>query len=66
MKKIETDGKIFLTSSQIASRWGFNEESVRRKLRRREIGSILVGRRRLVPVAEVEQIERQGLVPRKR
>jgi hypothetical protein len=64
MKKIKTDGQVFLTSWQLASRWGWNEESVRRKLRRRELASVLVGRRRLVPLVEIELVERQGLVPR--
>jgi hypothetical protein len=65
MKKIGTDGRTFLTSAQIAARWGWHEESVRRKIRRRELGSVLVGRRRLVLLAEVELLERQGAVPRR-
>jgi len=64
MKQPETDGKVFLTPSQIASRWGLHQESVRRKIRRREIGSVVMGRRRLVRLVEVEQLEREGAVPR--
>jgi hypothetical protein len=64
MKSFGTDGRTFLTSAQIATRWGWHVESVRRKLRRRELGSVLLGRRRLVPLAEVELLERLGSVPR--
>ena len=63
-KQIQTDGRVFLTSAQLAARWGWHVESVRRKFRRRELGSVPLGRRRLVPLAEVELFERQGAVPR--
>ena len=45
-RKIATDGRLFLTPAQIAARWGYHEESVRRMLRRRQLGSVLLGRRR--------------------
>jgi hypothetical protein len=63
-KNFTTDSQTFLTSAQIASRWGMHEESIRRMLRRRVMGSVLLGRRRLVPISEVELLERQGTVPR--
>ena len=64
MKEPETNGKVFLTPSQLAARWGLHQESVRRKIRRCEIASVVMGRRRLVRLLEVEKLETEGAVPR--
>jgi hypothetical protein len=61
-RKAKTDGKTFFCPSQIASRWGWNEESVRRAIRENRIRSIVLWRRRLVEVSEIERIEAQGRV----
>lgn len=61
-RKATTDGKTFLCPSQIASRWGWNEESVRRAIREGRIRSIILWRRRLVEVSEIERIETEGRV----
>lgn len=59
-----TDGTAFFTPWQVAQRWGYHPESVRRLLRRGEIESVIRGRRRLVPVAELERVEAEGRVTR--
>lgn len=59
-----TDGSAFLTPSQLAARWAWHEESVRRAIRQRRLGSVVVGRRRLVPIEEIEQVEREGFIAR--
>ena len=61
-RRAKTDGIKFLTPSQLAARWGWNPESIRRAIRQGRIGSIIISRRRLVPVPEVERIEAQGRV----
>ncbi|HWC59565.1 MAG TPA: hypothetical protein VHC44_07705 [Verrucomicrobiae bacterium] len=61
-RKAKTDGKTFLCPSQIASRWGWHEESVRRAIREGRIRSIIIWRRRLVEVSEIERIENEGRV----
>jgi excisionase family DNA binding protein len=60
---IETLDEIFLSPAQVAQRWSFHVESVRRKIRRRELGSILIGRRRLIPLSELKRIESEGRIP---
>jgi hypothetical protein len=60
---IETPDETFLSPAQVAQRWWFHVESVRRKIRRREIGSVLIGRRRLVPLSELKRIEAEGRIP---
>lgn len=57
-----TDGTAFFTPAQLARRWAWHSESVRRKLRHKEIESVIVGRRRLIPVAAVERVEAEGRV----
>ena len=52
----------FLRPTQLAQRWSFNPESVRRKIRRGEIASVVIGRQRLIPLDEIERIEREGTV----
>ncbi len=54
----------FLTPKELGARWHWNTESVRRKLRRREISSIVISGRRLIPRSEVELLERDGRIER--
>ncbi len=60
--KIDDTRQQFFTCAQVAQRWMWHVESVRRKLRRREIGSVVIGKRRLIPVAEIERIEGEGTI----
>jgi hypothetical protein len=59
-----TDGSKYFTPEQIAGRWAWHVESVRRAIRQRRIESVIISRRRLVPVADVERIEAEGRVSR--
>ena len=58
----QTDGSKHFTPQQLADRWGWHVENVRRAIRQRRLASIVVFRRRLVPVAEIERIEAEGRV----
>ena len=60
----KTDGTKFFTPDQIGGRWGWHTESIRRLLRKGQIESVILGRRRLVPISEVERIEAEGLISR--
>ena len=64
-RRAKTDGINFFCPSQLAARWGWNPESIRRAIRQGRIGSVIISRRRLVPVSEAERIEAEGLVQRK-
>jgi hypothetical protein len=55
--------ETFLSPAQLAQRWPLHPESIRRKLRRREIASVLIGRKRLIPLSEIERIEAEGRIP---
>jgi len=63
-KAHRTDGTKFFTSHQVADRWAWHVESVRRAIRQRRIESVIISRRRLVPLAEVERIEAEGRIAR--
>jgi len=52
------------TPAQLASRWHWHPESVRRALRERRLASFIIGRRRLIPASEIERIEREGFIQR--
>ena len=52
----------YFTPAELAERWKWHVESVRRKLRRRDIASVVIGRRRLIPAAEVDRVEVEGTV----
>lgn len=55
----------FFTPCQLASRWGWHPESVRRAIRQRRIEVVIIpGGRLLVPTAEVQRIEREGTLAR--
>ena len=57
-----TDGSKYFTPRQVAERWGWHPESVRRLLRERRMASVIIGRRRLIPLAEIERVEAEGLI----
>ena len=50
--------------AQVAGRWGWHVESVRRAIRQRRIESVVISRRLLVPVTEIERIETEGRIAR--
>ncbi len=56
----KTDGTAYFTPSQLAARWGFHPESIRRLIRQGQIEAVVLHRRLLVPVAAVERIESEG------
>jgi hypothetical protein len=62
MKKTVIEEPLFFTPVQIASRWHWHAESVRRKIRRGEIASVVISRRRLVPFEEILRIEAEGTI----
>ena len=63
-KAHKTDGTKFLTPQQLGSRWSMHEESIRRMIRQRRIESVIIARRRLVPLSEIERIEAEGRIAR--
>ena len=60
----KTDGTKFFTPRQVADRWGWHVESVRRAIRQRRIEFVVISRRLLIPIAEVERIEAEGRLVR--
>jgi hypothetical protein len=52
------------TPAWIAARWSWNVESVRRAIRQRRMESVVIGRRRLVALEEIERIENEGRIAR--
>lgn len=58
----KTDGTKFFTTNQVSNRWGWHTESVRRAIREGRIASVIISRRRLIPVAEIERIEAEGAI----
>jgi len=60
----KTDGTAYFTTDQVASRWGFHPESIRRLIRQRSIAAVVLGRRLLIPVSEIDRIEREGRISR--
>ena len=61
---VNENDRVLKTPEYIAGRWSWNVESVRRAIRQRRLESIIIGRRRLVPMAEIERIENEGRVAR--
>ena len=53
---------VFLDTRQLSSRWSCNVETVRRKLRARELGSVVIGRKRLVALRDIIAAEAAGRV----
>ena len=64
-KAHKTDGTKFLTPQQLGSRWSMHQESIRRMIRQRRIESVIIARRRLVPLSEIERIEAESRIARK-
>lgn len=64
VETVGADRRALMTPAAIANRWSWHEESVRRALRERRLASIIIGRRRLVPVEEIERVEREGFIAR--
>ena len=60
----KTDGSKFFTPDQIGGRWAWHTESIRRAIREGRIASVIISRRRLVPISEIERLEAEGMVPR--
>ena len=52
----------FLTPAELAQRWRWHRESIRRWLRREQVERIKLGKRLLIPLAVIEGIERQGRI----
>ena len=60
----KTDGSKFLTPRQVADRWAWHVGSVRRAIRQQRIEYVVISRRLLVPVEEVERLETEGRISR--
>lgn len=60
----KTDGSKYFTPRQVAERWAWHVESVRRAIRQRRIESVVISRRLLVPLTEIERIEAEGRIAR--
>jgi 3-methyladenine DNA glycosylase AlkD len=56
-KEKSADAKPYLTPAQLAARWGFHVESVRRLVRRESWPVVWVGRRILIPIPFAEKYE---------
>lgn len=59
-----TDGTAHFTPAQTARRWGMHTESIRRMLRQRRLDSLIIARRRLIPLAEIVRVETEGHITR--
>lgn len=57
-----TDRSAYFTPAQLAVRWSWHPESVRRAIRQGRIAAIVIFNRLLVPVTEVERIEKEGRI----
>jgi len=65
VKTHRTDGSKYFTPRQVAERWAWHPESVRRAIRQRRIEAVVISRRLLVPVVEVTRIEAEGCITRR-
>ena len=61
MIELETHTPL-LTTTELSQRWSFHPESLRRKIRNRELTTIMIGRRRLISLDEVLRVEREGTI----
>lgn len=52
----------YLTPAELANRWRWHRESVRRWLRREQIQRIKLGKRLLIPLSVIETVERQSRI----
>lgn len=48
----------FLTASEIAKRWRMCGDTVKSDIRGRDLESVRLGRRELMPISEIERLER--------
>ena len=55
-----TDSSKYLTPQQLAARWAWHVESVRRAIRQGRIPASVIFRRILIPIVGVERIEAEG------
>jgi Helix-turn-helix domain len=67
MEKIKHDTKpeTFLTPAELASRWRWHPESIRRWTRLGKLPVVKVSRRTLIPLSAIEAIERDGSIDAK-
>ena len=49
----------FLTTAQLAERWHYHQESIRRLVREGELSCVRLGRQVRLPVEEIERYEQQ-------
>jgi hypothetical protein len=57
----------FLSTKQLAKRWGMHHESIRRKLRQRELPCLLINSRSIrIPMADVLAYEARNSIGRRR
>jgi excisionase family DNA binding protein len=54
---------VYLTPRQLAARWGWHHESIRRMLRERRLQATRIGRRMLVELRAVEKLEQECTLP---
>jgi len=55
------DTSSYLSPRQLATRWAFHAESVRRLVRAGRVPSIKLGSRVRIPLVAIEQIENESL-----
>ena len=63
---IMIEGRRFFGLAELADRWGVSLFSVRRQVAQRNIRTINIGARLIVPAEEVLRIESKGVGERKR
>jgi hypothetical protein len=56
----QTDNSKYFTPQQVAARWAWHVESVRRAIRQGRIPASVIYRRILIPISEIERIEAKG------
>jgi len=57
--------EAFLTPAELASRWRWHPESIRRWARLGKLPIIKISRRTLIPLSAIEAIERDGSIDTK-
>jgi len=58
------ESPAFFTPTEAAIRWRLHVETIRLWLRQRKLASVILARRRLIPLAEIQRIESSGLIQR--